>query len=78
MPRYTVIITRDITESTVVQVDATNPYNAEDVALDKLYKQTDTKWEIDDEWWDCGSSPYVTDVVEDETDRLPPKQEETN
>ena len=65
MPKYTVIITRDITESTVVEVDAPTMDDAEDAALIKLRKQADTKWEIDDGSWDSGSSPYVTDVTEE-------------
>lgn len=66
MPKYTVIVTRNITESTEVQVDAANVDSAEDAALDKLRNQTDTKWEIDDGSWDSGGSPYVTDVTEGE------------
>ena len=63
MPKFNVIITRDITESTYVNVEAANPEAAEDAALDRLHEQVETKWEIDDGSWDS-NSPYVTDVSE--------------
>ena len=63
MPKYTVIVTRDITESTVIEVETESLWLAEDVALLALENQTDTKWEIDDGSWNT-NSPYVTDVSE--------------
>jgi hypothetical protein len=61
MVKYSVIVTRDITESTVIEVEAESLWLAEDLALIALGKQTDTKWELDDGSWDT-NSPYVTDV----------------
>ena len=63
MPKYKVIVTRDITESTYVTVEAVSREAAEDVALRKLDEQADTKWELDDGSWNI-NSPYVTDVSE--------------
>jgi hypothetical protein len=63
MPKYTVIVTRDITESTVIEVEAENLWLAEDLALIALEEGADTKWEIDDGSWNI-NSPYVTDVSE--------------
>jgi hypothetical protein len=39
-----------------------NASDAEDVALDTLFQQTDTRWEIDDGSWN-NSETYVTDVT---------------
>jgi hypothetical protein len=64
MPKYSVIITRDITESTVIEVEANNPEHAEEVALDTLLEQENTEWEIDDGSWN-NSETYVTDVSEE-------------
>jgi len=61
MPKYTVVVTRDITESTVIEVEAKHIWLAEDLALIALGDQTDTKWEIDEGSWNQ-NSPYVTDV----------------
>jgi hypothetical protein len=63
MPKYNVTITRDITESTVVQVKATDPGAAQTAAFDKLYRSEDTKWELDDGSWNT-SDEYITDVSE--------------
>jgi hypothetical protein len=66
MPKYTVIVTRDLTESTVVEVEAVNEDAAELVAFEKVlnayaFDGTSPVWEIDDGSWDH-SSPYITDV----------------
>lgn len=63
MPKYTVIVTRDITESTCVTVEADNHDAAEDAALVALSGATDTNWEVDDGSWDI-NDPYVTDVTD--------------
>jgi hypothetical protein len=59
MPKYRVILTRDITESTVVEVDAENQAAAYDAAYDVLYSMEAPVWEVDD---GSGDTPYVTDV----------------
>lgn len=61
MANYTVIITRDITESTVIKVKAETPEQAEERAFSKLYNNTDAEWSIDDGSWNQGDA-YVTAV----------------
>jgi len=61
MATYTVIITRDVTESTVVEVEAGTPEDAEDLAFDKLSNSTDAEWRLDDGSWNQ-SGAYVTAV----------------
>lgn len=61
MATYTVIITRDVTESTVVEVEAATPEEAEDLAFQKLSNSTDTEWRLDDGSWNQGDA-YVTAV----------------
>lgn len=63
MSRYKVIMTRDITESTVIEVDAPNAEAAETEAHAQLSNMTDTEWEIDDGSWN-NSDVYVTGVGE--------------
>ncbi|WP_096701479.1 hypothetical protein [Magnetospirillum sp. 15-1] len=63
MPRYSVIITRDVTESTVVEAEAETPEQAEVAAFEKLSNSTDTEWELDEGSWNKGDS-YVTCVDE--------------
>jgi hypothetical protein len=63
MPRYSVIITRDVTESTVVQVEAETPDQAETAAFAKLHGSADIEWELDEGSWNKGDS-YVTGVDE--------------
>jgi hypothetical protein len=63
MPKYTVIITRDLTESTFVEVEASNADAASSAAFDALLTQEDTCWEIDDGSWN-NSTLYATDVSE--------------
>lgn len=61
MPRYTVIITRDITESTIVVVDVETEDQAEEAALEKLRNDAETQWDVDEGSWNIGD-PYVTGV----------------
>ena len=63
MPRYNVIITRDVTESTVVEVEAEMPEQAEVTALTKLLNSADTEWELDEGSWNKADA-YVTGVDE--------------
>jgi hypothetical protein len=63
MPRYSVIITRDVTESTIVEVAAATPEQAETAALEKLSESTDTEWELDEGSWNKGDT-YITGVDE--------------
>ncbi len=61
MPTFRVIITRDVTESTVVEVEAETEEQAETAAFDKLHVSTDTEWEIDEGSWNQ-SDAYVTGI----------------
>lgn len=56
---YTVIITRDTTESTTVHVEASDSDEAKDRALEHLAQMEAPVWEQDD---NPGGDPYVTDV----------------
>jgi len=61
MPTYAVIFTRDVTESTIIKVEAGTPEEAEDLAFEKLSNSTDAEWRIDDGSWNQGDA-YVTAV----------------
>ena len=61
MPTYSVILTRDITESTVVDVRAASPEEAERLAHEKLLESTDAVWRVDDGSWNQ-SDIYATGV----------------
>ncbi|BAE49969.1 hypothetical protein [Paramagnetospirillum magneticum] len=63
MPHYSVIITRDVTESTTVEVEAETPQQAEVTAFEKLFNSTDAEWEIDEGSWNKADA-YVTGVDE--------------
>lgn len=63
MPRYSVIVTRDITESTVVEVEVESPEQVETAALAKLFESADTQWELDEGSWNKGDA-YVTGLDE--------------
>jgi len=63
MAKYSVVITRDITESTVVEVEAANPDEAATAATDKMLLQEFTDWEVDDGSWN-NSDLYITDTTE--------------
>ncbi len=63
MPRYRVIITRDVTESTIVQVETETPEQAETAAIEKLFESTDTEWELDEGSWNKADA-YVSGVDE--------------
>lgn len=61
MPTYSVILTRDITESTVVDVQAASSEEAERLAHEKLLETTDAVWRVDDGSWNQ-SDIYATGV----------------
>jgi hypothetical protein len=63
MPRYSVIVTRDVTESTVVEVEAESPELIEAAAIAKLFESVDTQWELDEGSWNKADA-YVTGVDE--------------
>jgi len=61
MATYAVIITRDVTESTIIEVEAGTPEEAEELAVEKLSNSTDAEWRLDDGSWNQGDA-YVTAV----------------
>ena len=64
MRRYSIIITRDITESCVTQVEADSEDEAREAAMEWLAECDDPGWQIDD--GSCGTSPaYITDCTEE-------------
>jgi len=56
-----VIITRDVTESTIIEVDVEAEEQVEDAALDKLRDCVDAEWRLDDGSWNQ-SDVYVTGI----------------
>jgi len=64
MAIYKVIITRDITESAVIEVEARNEEEADEAAHDKLNESMDTKWEVDEGSWN-NSQQYTTGIYID-------------
>jgi hypothetical protein len=61
MQRYAVIITRDITESCVVEVEAVDEDEAREAALDLLSCTEEPGWAVDDCSAQSGDA-YVTGV----------------
>ena len=59
MPRFTVLITRDVTESTSVTVDAADLEAAEAAAFAALFASSDAIWTLDEGSWNSGD-PYIT------------------
>jgi nicotinamide mononucleotide (NMN) deamidase PncC len=60
MPKFTVILTRDVTESCVIEVEADSEEVAAEMAHEAL-SQGEGDWTVDD--GSCGtSSPYITDI----------------
>jgi hypothetical protein len=59
MPRFTVLITRDVTESTSVIVDAADAEVAETAAFAVLSASSDAIWSLDEGSWNNGD-PYIT------------------
>jgi hypothetical protein len=59
MPKYQVMVTRDVTETAVFYVEADNEDAADEKAL-KITKEGEGKFEIDL----CNAKPYVTGCEE--------------
>jgi len=59
MQKYSVLVTRDITESIVIEVTADTVEQAENKALEKLSDAPSPIWQVDDGSGDQ-SDPYVT------------------
>lgn len=63
MATFQLIITRDITESTFLTVEAKDANEAEKLGMEKLRNQDGTVWEVDD--LPAKSEPYITGVTEE-------------
>jgi hypothetical protein len=70
MPTYSVILTRDTTESVVLTVDADSPEDAEEKVMDMagrygqdLPLEDQRRWQPDD--CTCGDA-YITDVSKED------------
>jgi hypothetical protein len=61
MPRYRVKITRAVTESTCVTVEALSPEAAQAVAFVALADMEDAFWTLDEGSWNAGHA-YVTAI----------------
>ena len=59
MRRFTVLITRDVTESTSVTVEAADAEAAEAAAFAALSASSDATWTLDEGSWNSGD-PYIT------------------
>jgi len=59
--KYQVIVTRDITESVVVEVETDDPHKIDELAI-LAAKTLKDVWEPDD--GNTPSDPYVTDITE--------------
>ena len=65
MPKYTVVTTRDITESTVIEVEADSPAAAEELALATLERQDATAWHIDAWSWNDSETHMISQSITD-------------
>ncbi len=63
MPNYQIIVTRDITTSTILDVVADSEGEAKEAAIIRAWNENDLTWEPDSVDW-LNSEPYVTDAVE--------------
>ena len=61
MPRFRVKITRAVTESTCVTVEALSPEAAQAAAFEALAKMENSVWTLDEGSWNAGHA-YVTAV----------------
>ena len=59
MPRFTVLITRDVTESNSVTVEAADAEAAASAAFAALSASRDAIWTLDEGSWNKGD-PYIT------------------
>lgn len=69
MPKYSVIMTRDATESATVEIEADSPEEAERLAREKPRYEIDAlKWELDE---NADPNVYVTDCTEADDEPAP-------
>ena len=65
MPKFQIIVTREITTSTILDIVADNEELAKVEAIIKVWNSNsrETLWEPDDVDW-TKNEPFVTDIVE--------------
>jgi hypothetical protein len=65
MPKFQVIITREITTSTILDIVADDEEQAKEDAIIKVWNSDNREisWEPDDVDW-TKNEPFVTDIVE--------------
>ncbi len=63
MPKYQIIVTRDITTSTILDVIADSEEEAKEEAIIRAWNENNLEWRPDDTDW-TQNEPYVTDAVE--------------
>ena len=61
MEKYKVLVTRDITQSCSITVEAASPKDAEQAAITCARKDVTLVWEDDDPLPQSALEPYVTD-----------------
>ena len=61
MPRFTVIVTRDTTESAIVEMEAANADEAAEKAIEFSHDNPDVEW-FQDDTPNASSDHYVTGV----------------
>lgn len=60
MEKYDVLVTRDITQSCSIVVEANSPEEAENIALANARFSSDLQWADDDPLPQSAYEPYVT------------------
>jgi len=65
MPRFRVKITREVTESTCVTVEALSPEAAQIAAFEVLADMENAVWTLDEGSWNAGDA-YITEVAPEE------------
>jgi hypothetical protein len=65
MPNFQIIVTRNITTSTILDIVADNEEEAREAAIIKVWNSSSREitWEPDDVDW-TKNEPFVTDIVE--------------
>ena len=63
MPKYQIIVTREITTSTIIDIVADNEEEAKEEAIIQAWNERNLEWRPNDVDW-MNYPPYVTDAVE--------------
>jgi hypothetical protein len=63
MPTYQVIVTRDITTSTILDIVAENKEKAKEEAIIQAWNESNLEWRPNDVDW-TKNEPFISDIVE--------------